>query len=207
MRTWSWRYGEAEARKASGHHLKEASLVKSFTYALAQGLGGPSMPESQLRRLFATACREPDDIAPGSITDSMLSRHAAWAASAMLQVIYAISRPSLQAASDDKKYIAAAQVMRCLHIFLRAPAADPRWKTTVVAALSVAELPVTQGTRQLREAWRNIILTEVQKYVAQTVPGLEPAPDFKRCMTALHDPNLLRTGRLLDFWSAPDDER
>lgn len=207
LRTWSWRYGEAQPESAPEPQLYEAALVRSYAIQLAKGLGGAHIPESQLRLLIGSACKEPDDIPPGSLSDAMLSRHSNWAASALLQVMFAVSQEPLNSKAAGITDLAPAPVRRCLHIFLRGKSEDRRWKLLVLAGLTMAESPMTQAPKTGENSWQAIIVNEIQAYLMETVPDLGPISTFQRTFTALYDPDLLRTGRIVDFWAAPAGAR
>lgn len=199
LKVWSWRYGEAQEVPGKDSPITANALRYSFAFRLAQGLGGQLIPESQLRLLIGTACREPEDTIPETILDRTFTVHAAWAAAALIQVMHAISIPQGPTGMSHSLDMISAQARRCLKIFLHTASEDSRWKYLVVRSLHINPPTAAPGRPAMDENWQDMILSEVRKYLAETVPSLEPRPTLARALTALYDPGLLMTGQVMDL--------
>jgi len=199
LKVWSWHYGEAREVTDKSNPLQPKVLCYSFAFRLAQGLGGRLIPESQLRLLIGAACREPEDTVPETILDRTLAVHAAWATSALVQVMHAISIPQMPMGLSYSRSLVSDQARRCLKIFLQGTSEDPRWKYLVLDTLYRVPPAPPGGTIGLDENWQDLVLSELQRYLAETVPSLEPRPTISRALTALYDPGLLLTGQVIEF--------
>lgn len=208
LRIWSWRYGELHDR--AGKEIAHEKYVHPawIVMPLTIGLGGASISDRDLRLLLASVTKEPDNIRPGTLksgqpADVILTDHANRVADAVLELMARITPEAVSGASAEKFSIGAAQVARCVRMFLQQPTGDRRWHPLVLTHLE-REVPRTaKGETMPAPQWKHLILQAVQQHLAETAPDLVPARSFGEAIMALFNPEVLQSGQKFDIKFTP----
>ncbi len=182
---WRWNYGET-LRMDNGREVSVGALLaSSIVPAIAVELGGPHMPESQLRQLVLAVCREPENIPPTPQATGLLRTHARAVADALTQVVRLTTPGSSGESFAKRRQAEEAQLRRCLTMALDGPAADARWIPELVQVLQARGPQPVFGLAITPVHWARTVR---QTFLAHTLahhPASAIPPDRQRALNAM----------------------
>ncbi len=198
LRIWTWRWGDCAHRPGTSAPADGRVPPHVYTWNLVEMLGPDVKAGGLLDPLIAAITRAPEGMPRhGARWDPTMREHAYWVAIALNQVLTAKPFHAHPPRDPQTGRLDFGQAYRILHTFLQTPAADARWKPTILRVLEAME-PTDLSNRPVmtKAQWEALLLLVTQSHVAETQPVLPFPTTMNEAITALIDPQAYRQGEV-----------
>ena len=182
---WRWNFGET-LRMDNGREVSVGALLaSSIVPAIAVELGGPHMPESQLRQLVLAVCREPENIPPPPQATALLRAHAGAVADALTQVVRLTTPGSARHSLAKRQQAEEAQLRRCLTMALECRSTDARWIPELAQVLQARGPQPVFGLAITPVHWARTVRQAFLAHTLAHYPGPAIPPERQQALNAM----------------------
>jgi hypothetical protein len=185
LRLWDWRYGEASLAQGDRRWGIGASLSHSIAKTVPPLRIRGGMPDSQIRLLVWTLCKEPAPSGSGRPTYFVLAAHASWVGNALVQAFEKITfeRKGL------KKYVEwrEQQLKRILQHTLDVPSVEPLWKSEVLQMFHDEGVGNPKVMGMPNERWTAVFVEALESFLSPPGSNLHRYPSLAAALIGLHD--------------------
>lgn len=197
LRLWTWRWGDC-AHEPGKITPKDARVPPHALTMVVTAMLGESLPaEYLLQRFIAAITRAPDGMPKSDVLgDQTTLHHADWVAFALKKVLAAKAFRTTSPDNSQTGKVDFGQAYRILSMFMNTPAADGRWKPSILRMLEAEPLK-DEASQPLmtKDEWEMLLLLVVQSHLAETRPQLARPGSMDAAITALVNPARYRQGK------------